>query len=272
MSDTILITGASSGIGKATALYFQERGWNVVATMRNPDVGSDLKQLDNVLVLRLDVTVEETITAAVADGIAKFGRIDVLLNNAGFGAYGPLEANSMDQVRRQFDTNVIGLLAVTKAVIPHMRANKSGVIVNMSSIGGLIALPLTSLYHGTKYAIEGISESLHYELEPCGIRIKIIEPGVVRTDFGKSVKFSNDESIAEYQPAVTAVLAARARMAASDAVTQGGDVAEVVWNAVTDGTDTLRYPVGTFAAEMIARRKVEDDDTFYRNLKKQLGL
>lgn len=122
---TILITGASSGIGKATAQRFQAEGWAVIATMRDPS-GSDLAGLDNVLVTRLDVTDPASITAAVSDGIDRFGAIDVLLNNAGHGAYGPLEAFSTDRIRRQFDTNVIGLLEVTKAVLPHMRAKRAG--------------------------------------------------------------------------------------------------------------------------------------------------
>lgn len=119
--NTILITGASSGIGKATALRFQADGWAVIATMRDPAAGADLAALDNVLVTRLDVTDGASIAAAVAAGIARFGRIDALVNNAGYGAYGPLEAFSTDRIRRQFDTNVIGLLEVTKAVLPHMR-------------------------------------------------------------------------------------------------------------------------------------------------------
>ncbi|WP_419911773.1 SDR family oxidoreductase [Hoeflea sp.] len=272
MSGTILITGASSGIGRATAILFQARGWNVVATMRDPRAGAKLAAHDNVLAVHLDVTDEQSITAAVASAIKRYGRIDVLVNNAGYGAYGPLEANTMDEVHRQFNTNVIGLLAVTKTVLPHMRTNGTGVIVNMSSIGGIVALPLTSLYHGTKFAIEGLSEALHYELAACGIRIKLIEPGVVRTGFGKSVVFSNDENISEYQPLVRAVLRSRKRMASSDAVTEASDVAEVVWRAVTDGTETLRYPVGSFAKDIIARRATEDDSTFYDEIREQMGL
>ncbi|MDP4822698.1 MAG: SDR family NAD(P)-dependent oxidoreductase [Aestuariivirgaceae bacterium] len=119
---TILIIGASSGIGKATALQFQAKGWNVIATMRDPAAGADFAALDNVLVVRLDVTDGASIKQAIAEGLARFGKIDALLNNAGYGAYGPLEAFSAERIRRQFDTNVIGLLEVTKAVLPHMRA------------------------------------------------------------------------------------------------------------------------------------------------------
>jgi NAD(P)-dependent dehydrogenase (short-subunit alcohol dehydrogenase family) len=135
-------------------------------------------------------------------GLAHFGAIDALVNNAGYGAYGPLEAFSMDGIRRQFDTNVIGLLATTKAILPHMRAAKTGTIVNISSIGGKMTFPLGTLYHGSKFAVEGLSEALHYELEPLGVRVKIVEPGMIKTDFGgRSFDFQNDESLTDYQDA-----------------------------------------------------------------------
>ena len=150
---------------RATALRFRAEGWNVIATMRDPAAGADLAALDNLLVTRLDVTDAGSIMSAVAETIDRFGRIDVVLNNAGYRAYGPLEAFSTDRIRRQFDTNVIGLLEVTKAVLPHLRANRSGTIVNISSIGGQITFPLGTRYHGTKFAVEGLSEVLHYELD-----------------------------------------------------------------------------------------------------------
>ena len=207
MSETILITGASSGIGKATARLFHDKGWNVIATMRSPEKETELNQLENVLVTRLDVTDEASIVSAVEAGLSEFGQIDVLLNQRRYGAYGPLEAFPMDGIRRQFETNVIGLLAVTKAVLPHMRAQRSGTVVNVSSIGGKMTFPLGTLYHGTKFAVEGMSEALHYELEPLGVRVKIVEPGAIKTDFGgRSFDFQNDESLQEYQGVVSAVM------------------------------------------------------------------
>ena len=131
MNKTVLITGASAGIGKETAKYFQEQGWNVIATMRTPEKEEELIALDNVMVTRLDVTDPDSINAAVAAGIEKFGQIDALVNNAGYGAYGPLEAFPRENIVRQFNTNVIGLLDVTRAVLPHFRENKSGTIVNI---------------------------------------------------------------------------------------------------------------------------------------------
>ncbi|QUS58807.1 SDR family oxidoreductase [Pseudovibrio brasiliensis] len=270
MSNTILITGASSGIGKSTAKYFQDKGWNVIATMRQPEKEEELTKLDNTLVTRLDVTDEASIEAAVAEGIARFGKIDVLLNNAGYGAYGPLEAFSMDKIRRQFETNVIGLIAVTKGVLPHLRANKSGTIVNISSIGGQMTFPLGALYHGTKFAVEGISEALHYELEAAGIKMKIVEPGMIRTDFaGRSFDFTNDESLTEYQGVVQAFFGAMSGdMPSSDPIV----VAEVIYTAVTDGTDTLRYRAGPDAVQFLDNRKALDDVTFINGLKEQLGM
>ncbi|MEM8933799.1 MAG: SDR family oxidoreductase [Acidobacteriota bacterium] len=271
MSQTILITGASSGIGKATAQFFHQRGWNVIATMRTPEKEAELSRLDNALVVRLDVTDTASIESAVARGIERFGAIDVLLNNAGYGAYGPLELFPLENIRRQFDTNVIGLLAVTQAVLPHMRARRTGTIVNISSIGGQMTFPLGALYHGTKFAVEGLSESLHYELEPLGIRIKIVEPGMIATDFGgRSLDFVNDETVEDYQEIVRKLMGAWT----------GGDlqasepsvVSEVIWNAATDGTDTLRYRAGADAVQLLDQRKALDDATFIRGLKEQFGL
>lgn len=271
MTDTILITGASSGIGKATAKFFHDKGWNVVATMRSPEKEAELTELENVLVTRLDVTDPASIEAAVADSLDRFGKIDVLLNNAGYGAYGPLELFPMDKIQRQFDTNVIGLLAVTKAVLPQMRTQQSGTIVNISSIGGQMTFPLGTLYQGTKFAVEGMSESLHYELEPLGIKMKIVEPGMIATDFGgRSCAFVNDESVEEYQGTVQKLMGAWT----------GGDlkasapsvVSEVIWNAVTDGTDTLRYRAGDDAVELLDNRKALDDATFIGGIKAQFGF
>lgn len=271
MTNTVLITGASSGIGKVTAQLFQSKGWNVVATMRSPEKEEELNTLDNVLVTRLDVTDQASIDAAVAAGMERFGAIDVLVNNAGYGAFGPLEAFPMEGIQRQFDTNVIGLLATTKAVLPHMRAAKAGTIVNISSIGGKMTFPLGTLYHGTKFAVEGISESLHFELEPFGVRVKIIEPGMIKTDFGgRSFDFRNDESVEEYQGTVKALFTVMEAAGANGS--EPSVVADVIWNAATDGTSTLRYTAGDDAAQYMANRKAQDDETFIGGMKAQMGL
>ena len=266
---TVLITGSSIGIGQATAELFQQRGWQVVATMRNPDSGSDLAKLDNVLVTRLDVTDEGSIESAVAAAHARFGAIDVVVNNAGYGAYGVLEATSIDSMRGQFETNVIGLLAATKAVLPGFRARRSGVIVNVSSVAGRLTLPLGVLYSGSKFAVEGISEALSYEMREIGVRGKVVEPGFIKTNFRNAMDFSNDPALSEYQPLVGKLWEVVGQLAA-----QGGEssaVAEVIYTAATDGTDQLRYTVGENAKARLAQRASQDDATFFAGMRALFG-
>ena len=271
MPQTIFITGASSGIGLATARHFHDQGWNVVATMRDPESLRTELAGERMLVTRLDVTDEASIDAAVAEAVTEFGRIDVLLNNAGYGAYGPLEATSMADIRRQYDVNVLGLYAVTKALLPQFRANSSGVIINVSSMGGKVTFPLGSLYHGSKFAVEGLSEALHYELYPLGIRVKVIEPGSIATDFAeRSFAFSNNPELAEYQPTVAAFMGALQPMAA--AASPADIVAATVYDAATDGTDRMRYVVGPDAEQLLTARESVDDDSFLAGVRAQFGI
>ncbi|WOO39801.1 SDR family oxidoreductase [Rubellicoccus peritrichatus] len=272
MNKTILITGTSSGIGKAAAKFFHEQGWNVIATMRTPEKETELTQLDRTLVTRLDVTDPDSIHNSVLEGIAKFGRIDVLVNNAGYGAFGPLEAFPMEKIRRQFDTNVIGLLEVTKAVIPHMRQNKAGTILNVSSVGGRMAFPLGALYHGTKFAVEGISEALQFEFAACGIKVKVIEPGGIKTDFsGRSFDFTNDDSIEEYQQTVSAVQNAFSSLTDVNAA-PAVEVAEVMLKAINDDSNELRYPAAGGAETFLEHRTSNDDPAYFAGTKAMFGL
>ncbi|MFN6048026.1 MAG: SDR family oxidoreductase [Bacteroidota bacterium] len=239
MKKTILITGASSGIGRETAKFFQKKGWNVVATMRNPESETELTGLKNVFVTKLDVLDLDSINQAITYGIEKFERIDVLLNNAGYGAYGPLESFPREKILRQFNTNVIGLLDVTRAILPHFRENKNGIIMNVSSMGGKMTFPLGSLYHGPKFAVEGISESLRYEVEQFGGSVKIIEPGSIATDFaGRSFDFNNDEKLTAYQNKVTKIMTVFPEMLKNSSSTNV--VTKVIFEAETDGTKRLR--------------------------------
>lgn len=271
MNKTIFITGAGSGIGNATAKYFQSKGWNVVATMRTPEKEVELTNLKNVLVTRLDVTNLLSVINAIDEGIAEFGKIDVLVNNAEYGAYGPLETFPRENIVHHFNTNVIGLLDVTREILPHFRENREGVIVNVSSIGGKMTFPLGSLYHGTKFAVEGISEALQYELEPIGIKVKIVEPGAVAAEFaGCPYDFRNDETLIEYQDTVGKSI--RGFEAALSRSSEPLLVAEVIYNAATDGTDKLRYAAGEDAVELIANRQKFDDETFIGDIKARFGL
>lgn len=271
MNKTIFITGASSGLGKETAKLFQSKGWNVIATMRQPESETELSCLTNVLVTKLDVLDITTIKNAVNEGIQKFGKIDVLLNNAGYGAYGPLESFPREKIIRQFNTNVIGLLDVTQALLPHFRQNKSGVIINISSIGGKMTFPLGALYHGTKFAVEGISEALSYEVEQFNGKVKIIEPGSIATDFaGRSIDFNNDETLAEYQPLVGKVMSAIPALYQN--ASPANVIAAVVYEAATDETNQLRYAAGDDAKTFIANRQQFSDALFIGGIKTQFGL
>jgi len=271
MRKTILITGASSGLGKETAKLFQRKGWNVIATMRKPENETELHLLENVLVTRLDVLNVDSIEHAVNKGIEAFGRIDVLLNNAGYGAYGTLESFSREKIIRQFNTNVIGLLDVTKALLPHFRENSSGTIINISSIGGKMAFPLGALYHGTKFAVEGISESLKYEVAEFGGKVKLIEPGAITTDFtGRSLDFCNDETYTEYQPLIGKVMSAMQSLFQN--ASAASVIANVIYQAATDDTSQLRYIAGEDAEYMIANHKQNDDETFEAGIKAQFGI
>tara|TARA_R110002126_G_scaffold77796_2_gene193924 strand:+ start:22110 stop:22916 length:807 start_codon:yes stop_codon:yes gene_type:complete len=268
MGKTILITGASSGIGKATALHFQQRGWNVIATMRSPEKDTELSTLENIHLEKLDVLDLTSIEQAIKNGISKFGKIDALVNNAGYGAYGPLESFPRENMVRQFNTNVIGLMDVTKEIIPHFRKNKSGVIVNISSIGGQMSFALGSLYHGTKFAVEGISESLHYEMKEIGVAVKIVEPGFIATDFGgRSFDFQAGD-IEEYKPIINALM--KQWQNPDNTVSPPSLVAEVIYNAVTDGTNQLRYRAGEDAHFLLDSRKKMKDAEFFEMMNSQL--
>lgn len=270
MKKTILITGASSGIGKATAIYFQDKGWNVIASMRSPEKETELNELENVQLESLDVLDLASINQAIAKGIKKFGKIDALVNNAGYGAYGPLESFPRENIIKQFNTNVIGLMDVTRAIIPHFRENNNGVIVNISSIGGQMTFALGSLYHGTKFAVEGISESLHYEMAQIGVKVKIVEPGFIATDFGgRSFDFQAGD-IEAYQPIINALL--KQWQNPNNTVSPASLVAEVIYEAVTDGSNQLRYRAGDDADFLLGSRKKMTDEEFFSMMNKQLEI
>ena len=268
---TILVTGCSSGIGRATARHFQEKGWNVIATVRKPENESELNTLDNVLVNRIDVTDHDSIDRSMQEGIQKFGRIDVVLNNAGYGSYGLLEATPIEKIRRQFDVNVIGSLAVAKAIIPHFRAHRDGVLINIASMGGKVSFPLGTLYHGSKFAVEGMSEALSHELDAIGVRVKIVEPGAIRTNFGgSSFDLNLDPELTEYETFVKNVMGALEKV--GGVASEASVVADVIYQAATDDTKQLRYVVGADAEQIIAARKQMDDDAYLSMIREQFGL
>lgn len=257
---TVVITGASSGIGKATAKYFAEKGWNVAATMRTPEKEADLKEMENIKLYALDVTKQETIDRAYEEILTDFGTVDVLVNNAGYAVNGPFELSTDSQIRKEFDVNVFGLFAVTRTFLKHFRARKSGMIVNISSMGGKITFPLISTYHATKFAVEGFSESLSYELNDLGIRVKLIEPGAIETDFyGRSMDIVKSDTITDYERYVTNFYATSANSGST--MYPASSIAALIYEATTDGTDTLRY-AGPDAKQIIAIKETQGDEAY----------
>jgi NAD(P)-dependent dehydrogenase (short-subunit alcohol dehydrogenase family) len=261
MTKTVLITGASTGIGLATAKLFQQQGWNVVATMRCPDRDTELSSLPNLLCLALDVTQVETIHVAIDSAIAKFGKIDVIVNNAGYALIGAFEACEMADIRGQFETNVFGLMEVSRAILPHFRLRKQGILVNVASIGGKTAFPIYSPYHATKWAIEGFSESLQYELRQFNIKVKIIEPGAIKTDFySRSITIAKQAGLTAYDDYVQRTLPQLNRAGAEGSPPEV--TAQVIYQAATDGSWKLRYPAGGNAGFLLGLRKLLPDAWF----------
>ena len=266
---TIVITGSSSGIGKATAKYFAEQGWKVAATMRTPEKETELTELENVSLYALDVTDQASIASAVEQILSDFGTVDVVLNNAGYAVAGAFEATTPEQIKRQFDTNVLGLMSVTQAFLPHFRANNAGLFLNVSSIGGRVTFPFLSLYHGTKWAVEGFSESLSYELSELGIQVKIIEPGGVDTDFGgRSMVFAAKEGLTDYDELLGKFQTNVEKSGLGRSTAEF--LAEGIYDAATDGKTQLRYLIGPDAEQVYGMRQEVGDDAFVAGIKQQM--
>ena len=241
---TIMITGCSSGYGFETARYFLSQHWNVIATMRTPREGI-LPRSETLRVLPLDVTDEESIAAAVKAA----GPIDVLVNNAGVGVVGAFEATPMAHIRKVFDTNTFGVMAMTQAVIPQMRERRSGVIVNVTSSATLAPMPLAAAYTASKQAIEGFTGSLAHELGHFNIRAKLVEPGYApTTNFAQNTSVRVEDLIpVAYADFAAPIFEGFARPSLT---TREIDVAEAVWRAVNDGTGQLRFPAGPDAVAL----------------------
>lgn len=266
---TIFITGASSGLGKATAKLFAEKGWNVIASMRQPEKETDLTAYENIHLLKLDVTNDTEIKEAVNKALA-MGKVDVLFNNAGYGLAGPLEGYGDQQIERQFNTNVLGVIKLTKAFLPHFREQKSGVILNTTSIGGLVTFPLSSIYHATKWALEGWSESMSFELGLHNIQIKTVSPGGIATDFmSRSLDVGSHEA---YAPLFDALLASFNNPDSPLQFSEPEKIAQVVFEAATDGKNQLRYLAGDDAVGTYTHRLNIGAEEFRKGVAAQYGL
>ena len=256
------ITGCSTGFGRELAKMILDKGWNAVITARNPDKVRDLAQghEDNALVLALDVTDKQQIADAVAQTEQRFGKIDVLVNNAGYGYFSSIEEGEEEKIRAQFETNFFGLLHMTQAALPLMRKHRTGTIVNFSSIGGLTAFVSTGFYHATKFAVEGLSESLSKELAPIGIKVLIVEPSGFRTDWAGRSTERTEVKIDDYKD-----VSARMKASAESSGKQAGDpvrACEAVIKVVEDGVPFLRLPLGKMAHDMAVKKMQENLENF----------
>ncbi len=258
---TIFITGTSSGLGRAATVLFSSRGWRVIATMRggDKDKEAELPTLPRVSLLALDVTNPAQIEEVVGKAIA-MGPIDVVYNNAGYGLAGPLEGLSDAQIVRMVNTNLMGPIRITKAFVPHFRQRRTGLFLNTTSIGGLIAVPFNSIYHATKWALEGWCESMAFELKRFGIGMKTISPGGMRTDFfTRSFDTGRHEAYDALVERVMNVITDPKTMATYSFPEQ---IAEVVFEAATDGKEQLRYVAGADAKATYAARLQAGDEAF----------
>ena len=263
---TIFITGSSSGLGRATAKLFASKGWKVIATMRNPDKETELDKLAGVVLLPLDVSnpkqIKETVDKAVT-----MGGVDVVFNNAGYGMAGPLEGLTDEQIVRMVDTNMMGAIRTTKAFIPYFRDKGAGLFINTTSIGGLITVPFNSLYHATKWGLEGWSESMAFELMQVGIGLKIVEPGGMKTDFfTRSFDTGRHEAYDKLVDKVMSVITDPNQWATYSSPAQ---IAEVVYQAATDGKDQLRYVAGDDAKATYQMRLQIGDEAFRKAMNQQ---
>lgn len=269
MTKTVLITGCSSGFGKATVELFLARGWNVIAAMRSPSL--DFGAGNRVLVTRMDVTDADSISRAIDSGIERFGRIDAIVNNAGIGLFSALEATPAATIREIFETNVFGIMTVVQKVIPYMREQRSGTIINVTSSTALTPMPLVSVYAASKTAIEGFSESLAYELSLFDVRVKIVEPGYTPTT---SFSINTSERMKALIPDAYANYAGQLMenlQNQSAAYTNEQDVAAKVFAAATDESDRLRYPAGPDSEMSAHLRWTNSEDEYLLQMRAKFG-
>ena len=265
MNKTALVTGASSGIGEETARTLHKLGYTVYAAARRTD---RLKQLTAIGIhaLTMDVTDDESMSSGIEKIITETGRIDVLVNNAGYGSYGAIEDVSLDEARRQFEVNVFGLGRLTQLVLPHMRAQRSGTIINISSMGGRLTTPLGGWYHATKYAVEALSDALRMETAPFGIDVVVIEPGGIRTEWS-GIAADHLEETAEgsaYASQIKAVANSMRSESTNKRQSPPSVIADTVEKIVTARKPRTRYVVGFAAKPLVTLRRILPDRAFDR--------
>ncbi|WP_254561062.1 SDR family oxidoreductase [Dyadobacter diqingensis] len=264
---TIFITGASAGLGKATAKLFQSKGWKVIATMRTPEKETELNLLENVTLLPLDVTNITQIDATVK-AVTESADIDVVFNNAGYGLIGSLESYTEEQIRSQFETNFFGVIWITKAFIPYFKQKRSGLFITTTSICGLSTYPLSSIYNASKWALEGWSESMSYDLAAFNIGIRTVAPGGIKSNYMNVMTVTEDKAYDGLMERMTEGFTDGTLMEFSDPEV----IAAVVYLAATDESDQIRYLAGNDAVKTYNKRLAEGPELFRKNLAKYLKL
>lgn len=254
MDKVIFITGTSSGLGKTTAKHFAAMGWKVAATMRNPSKETELTHLNNVSVFKMDVTDPASVKQAIADAIDTFGQIDIVVNNAGIGRYGALEMVTDNEIDEQWNTNVRGVINVIRETLPHFRATGAGMFINVGSVVGLTTgMPLGSLYSTSKFALEGLSESLYYELKPLNIEIRLVEPGGFKSEFNSNVVLRRDDQIKGYEMITDKIEHMLNHVNDSPSGT-AQDTADVIFNLATRKNDFFRTVIGADSLSLMELR------------------
>lgn len=261
------ITGASTGIGRATAKHFSSLGWNVAATMRHPENETELQTLPGVKVYPLDVTDHAAVIAARDAAIKDFSSVDVVVNNAGYSYVGYFEEMTDKGIRDMYEVNVFGLMDVTRAFLPHFRERKDGVFVNVSSVGGIASFPGVHLYNSTKFAVEGFTEGISYELNQLGIRCILIEPGTIDTDFPGRSQLHAPNEIEEYKKQEEAQAARRGGGDGNGYGTPPSVIAELIETALNDPERKMRY-ADPSAQPMIDMRNNVGSEEFMKNINK----
>jgi NAD(P)-dependent dehydrogenase (short-subunit alcohol dehydrogenase family) len=260
MAKTAIVTGASAGIGEATCLALVEKGFTVYAVARRADRMAHLVD-KGIVPVGADVTDDASMVALVDKVVGETGRVDVLVNNAGYGSYGALEEVPMDEARRQFDVNIFGLARLTQLVLPHMRDQRSGRIINISSVGGRIWEPLGAWYHATKFAVEGLSDSLRAELRPHGIDVVVIQPGAIKTEWAaiSAENLKSASSIPAYADQVRVGAAVLAKADTVRAASPPTTVAKTIAKAATARRPRTRYATGGGARSVLLFNKLLSD-------------
>lgn len=263
MKKTVLITGTSSGFGLEAAKFFAENNWNVIATMRDVSKAGKLLNMENVVIEKLDVEDISTINAAIESGIKQFGRIDVVVNNAGYGLFGIFEGASREAIQAQFNVNVFGAMDVSRAILPHFRSNNSGTIINVSSGAGVVGFPMASIYSASKFALEGFSEGLRYELGALGIKVKVVEPGGALTNFqermgGESVNVKFIEDYVPFFGHIEKLYGGMTENVDQDAVEK---IVKAIFEAANDNSDQFRYaPTNDIKLLLDTRRSTSEEE------------